>query len=208
MTAGMNDLKDGQDEVKVVVSDAMAKNSRQLLNAHVYNYLIVNERFDTARQFLLEADVPVFEERNRSNEERVRRKQELNGDLLPAKMLMDCKETFLYEWWESFDSLQKFVDNTPSEAFKSRNSLSEPIVPLAPPNNMSTYNMMGMRTPQGPPPSSMARNTGSMPHQVPSVSNNASPSFIPNGPYANFEVNEDGTPNFYSQDNAVFSRQR
>lgn len=202
----MNETNEGRDDVKMVVSDAMAKNSRQLLNAHIYNYLVENKRYDTAKQFLLEADVPVFEERNRNDEGRVRmkRQKEVDADLLPAKMLMDCKDTFLYEWWESFDSLQSFVDNTPSEAFQGRNAQREPIVPLAP-SNMSSYNMMGTGTPQARTP--MPRNSGFMP-QANHVPNNASPESVAGNQFSSYNISEDGTPNTYQQDNGVFPRQR
>lgn len=201
----MNEGRNSRNDVKVVVSDAMAQNSRQLLNAHIYNYLIQNKRYDTARQFLLEADVPVFEERKRNDEERVR--QEPAGGLLPAKMLMDCEDTFLYEWWESFDSLQRFVDSTPSEAFMERTSQAEHIVPVMP-SNTGIYNVPGAQTPQGPSPGAIQGNSGFTAHQGPPLPNNTSPAFVPHGHHGNLDVSEDGTPMYYPQDNGGYPRQR
>ncbi|KAK5779001.1 hypothetical protein RI543_003621 [Arxiozyma heterogenica] len=43
----------------LVVSDTMAGNSNELLYAHIYNYLLENKYYETARQFLRDADVPI-----------------------------------------------------------------------------------------------------------------------------------------------------
>lgn len=51
----------------LVVSDAMAGNSKELLYAHIYNYLLENEYYDTARQFLRDADVPITRNLETSN---------------------------------------------------------------------------------------------------------------------------------------------
>ena len=50
------------------VSDAMASNSKELLYAHVYNYLLENKYYETARQFLREADVPITRNLEASND--------------------------------------------------------------------------------------------------------------------------------------------
>ena len=52
----------------LMVSDAMASNSKELLYAHVYNYLLENKYYETARQFLREADVPITRNLEASND--------------------------------------------------------------------------------------------------------------------------------------------
>lgn len=47
------------NDTNTVISDTNASGSRQLLYVHVYNYLIKNGHYATARQFLREADLPL-----------------------------------------------------------------------------------------------------------------------------------------------------
>lgn len=201
-----------KQDKKMMVSDAMAKNSRQLLNAHIYNYLIENKRYETAKQFLLEADVPLSEERTDTEEPgyaKVRRmaKMEANADLLPASMMMDCAETFLHEWWECFNCLQKFVDDTPLEDLKEEFRNREPIVPLVPVNPEAFGNIAG-RSPTGPRPP-MSVNTNQYPQQVRATrTSNPSPNMSFNGQYPNYEPNQNVPMNAYQQDNVQFPRQQ
>lgn len=114
----------------MIVSDAMAKNSKQLLYAHIYNYLINSKRYGSAKQFLLEADVPIYEEykNNINNSTHEVPKSNVPKDLFPTKMLMDCEDTFLLEWWKCFSALRGFVEETPIESLKHPNA--EPLVPI------------------------------------------------------------------------------
>ncbi|QLQ78023.1 hypothetical protein HG537_0A02700 [Torulaspora globosa] len=185
-------------EKRMMVSDAMAKNSRQLLNAHIYNYLIENKRYETARQFLLEADVPLSEERSDGEESGyVETKLEGGGDLLPASMMMDCADTFLHEWWECFNCLQKYVDNTPLEELKDDNRHREPIVPLVP-VNPNAFGNMGNPTPARV---AMNMNANQFPQRV--RPNRTSPNMSFNQ-FANYEPNQ----NAYPQDNVPFPMQQ
>lgn len=108
----------------ILVSDAMAKNSRQLLYAHIYNYLIQHKYYDTSRRLLDEADVPLSkpfpEDEVKSNE------------LLHAKMLMNSRDTFLCEWWESLWTLHHYVESQPVEKISSSRLFHEPVTPILP----------------------------------------------------------------------------
>ncbi|KAM3161841.1 LisH domain-containing protein [Lachancea thermotolerans] len=109
---------------EILVSDAMAKNSRQLLYAHIYNYLIQHKYYETSRRLLDEADVPLSksfpEERQKS------------GELLHAKMLMNSRDTFLCEWWQSLWTLHEYVESQPVEKISSSRLLREPVTPILP----------------------------------------------------------------------------
>lgn len=126
-----DDLQQGK---QTVVSDALAKNSRQLLYAHLYNYLVENQLYDTARILLKEADVPLSNplekdgsssENNEDDEDHDdtnhENSNEMNGietdgdDSLPGvKMLMTSPDTFLLEWWQSLWALHSYVKETPA----------------------------------------------------------------------------------------------
>lgn len=126
-----DDLQQGK---QTVVSDALAKNSRQLLYAHLYNYLVENQLYDTARILLKEADVPLSNplekdgsssENNEDDEDHDdtnhETSNEMNGietdgdDALPGvKMLMTSPDTFLLEWWQSLWALHSYVKETPA----------------------------------------------------------------------------------------------
>lgn len=97
---------------RVFVSDAMAKNSKQLLYAHIYNYLIKNNYWNSAAKFLSEADLPLSRINGSASGEKTSLNASLKqglmdiaskGDivsedgLLPSKMLMDANDTFLRE---------------------------------------------------------------------------------------------------------------
>ncbi|SCV04289.1 LANO_0G09296g1_1 [Lachancea nothofagi CBS 11611] len=108
----------------ILVSDAMAKNSRQLLYAHIYNYLIQHKYYSTARRLLDEADVPLSkpfpEDKPKSDE------------LLHAKMLMNSRDTFLCEWWESLWTLHDYVETQPVDKISSNRLFHEPVTPILP----------------------------------------------------------------------------
>lgn len=109
---------------EILVSDAMAKNSRQLLYAHIYNYLLENKHYETAKKFLKEADVPLSKDlpNNGLN----------NSQLFYAKMLMDSPDTFLLEWWESLWTLHEFVETQPAETVTNSHPFNERIAPILP----------------------------------------------------------------------------
>ncbi|CDO94173.1 unnamed protein product [Kluyveromyces dobzhanskii CBS 2104] len=129
------------------VYDAMAKNSKQLLYAHIYNYLVQNHHLDTAKKFLQEANVPLSREVPQYS---------MNGDkLLNSKMLMNSPDTFLLEWWQSLWALNEYVETTPNESLtnlKHFNERTVPILPQVPPQEFvprversgSTAPMMGV----------------------------------------------------------------
>lgn len=191
-------------EKKMMVSDAMAKNSRQLLNAHIYNYLIENKRYETARQFLLEADVPLCEERSDGEEAQARQNAKLEAgvDLLPASMMMDCADTFLHEWWECFNCLQKYVDSAPLEDLKEGNRHREPIVPLVAPNPgaFGARNPTASRVP-------INVNANQFMQQV-RAGRTANSNMSFNGQYAEYEQNQRVPVNAYPQDNVPFPMQQ
>ncbi|AQZ09286.1 MSS11 (YMR164C) [Zygosaccharomyces parabailii] len=121
-----------------VVSDAHARNSRQLLHAHVYNYLVKNGHYATARQFLREADMPLGEA---SDAECLAMGQQPAG-LLPAQLKIDSDETLLLDWWNSFCRLRDHVENTPADEIYMRQTQEMP-APFLP--NEGTSGQRGMR---------------------------------------------------------------
>ncbi|CAR25757.1 hypothetical protein ZYGR_0A03260 [Zygosaccharomyces rouxii] len=115
------------DSTTTVVSDANASDPRQLLHAHVYNYLVKNGHYATARQFLKEADLPLDNKNaneiinnsvntniNNDNED-----QQLPPGLLPTRLQVDSEETLLFEWWNSLCRLHDHVEQTPVEELRS-----------------------------------------------------------------------------------------
>ena len=106
----------------VFVSDAFATSPRQLMYAHIYNYFIVNKCYDAARALIMEVSLP-FGLAIGGDFKRV---QAFHGDpllimeanwdrLIPSKMLIDSKETFLGEWWEMMKPLDKSVEQYQQE---------------------------------------------------------------------------------------------
>ncbi|CAI7429131.1 CFC_collapsed_G0042090.mRNA.1.CDS.1 [Saccharomyces cerevisiae] len=176
---------------RVFVSDVMAKNSKQLLYAHIYNYLIKNNYWNSAAKFLSEADLPL----SRINGSASGGKTSLNaslkqglmdiaskGDivsedgLLPSKMLMDANDTFLLEWWEIFQSL--FNGDLESGYQQDHNPLRERIIPILPANSKSN----------------MPSHFSNLPPNVIPPTQNSFPvseeSFRPNGDGSNFNLND------------------
>ncbi|SCU89688.1 LAME_0E04962g1_1 [Lachancea meyersii CBS 8951] len=108
----------------ILVSDAMAKNSRQLLYAHIYNYLIQHKYYRTARRLLDEADVPLSKP--------IPDDKAKSDELLHAKMLMNSKDTFLCEWWESLWTLHYFIETQSVEKISSNRLFHDPVTPILP----------------------------------------------------------------------------
>ncbi|KAL3234850.1 hypothetical protein RNJ44_02638 [Nakaseomyces bracarensis] len=112
-------MKDA-DQERYLVSDAMAKNSRQLLFAHIYNYLIRNKFYATASDFLKEVDIPLSTadriEKIKGTSGKSREEEELEGEipdfLLKPEMLLNSSDTFLVEWWEIFRTLYGHGEET------------------------------------------------------------------------------------------------
>ena len=197
---------------RVFVSDVMAKNSKQLLYAHIYNYLIKNNYWNSAAKFLSEADLPL----SRINGSASGGKTSLNaslkqglmdiaskGDivsedgLLPSKMLMDANDTFLLEWWEIFQSL--FNGDLESGYQQDHNPLRERIIPILPANSKSN----------------MPSHFSNLPPNVIPPTQNSFPvseeSFRPNGDGSNFNLNDPTNRNvserFLSRTSGVYDKQ-
>lgn len=146
----------------LVVSDAMASNSRQLLYAHIYNYLLENKYYDTARQFLKDTEVPITKSNDAAMNNYARKNdQEKDADnkdirlmlenipkdqLLRAKMVINSPDTFLLEWWQLFYLLNDFVEGSSLETLRDIESPQyDYIYPLLPEkypvNNVNVSNM-------------------------------------------------------------------
>lgn len=106
----------------IVVSDAMAINSRQLLYAHLYNYLLQNNYYETAKQFLREAEVPLSNLNNPKspNSNSLSLSNLGPNQLLKSKMIISSPDTFLLEWWQSLLLLNNFVETTPADDLNSK----------------------------------------------------------------------------------------
>ncbi|CCH44725.1 hypothetical protein BN7_4293 [Wickerhamomyces ciferrii] len=81
---------------KKFVNDLISSNSKQLLNAYVYDFLIKSSLPQTAQTFIKEADVPTDNNQNKVV------KTPPQKDLLPLAISMDAPQGFLYEWWQIF----------------------------------------------------------------------------------------------------------
>ncbi|KAH3688672.1 hypothetical protein WICPIJ_000363 [Wickerhamomyces pijperi] len=78
------------------VTDAHFSNSKQLLNAYVYDFLIKSSLPETAQSFIKEADVPTGHPTTKTI------KRPPQKDLLPLAISLDAPQGFLYEWWQIF----------------------------------------------------------------------------------------------------------
>ncbi|CAI4700480.1 BAP_1a_G0041990.mRNA.1.CDS.1 [Saccharomyces cerevisiae] len=197
---------------RVFVSDAMAKNSKQLLYAHIYNYLIKNNYWNSAAKFLSEADLPLSRINGSASGEKTSLNASLKqglmdiaskGDivsedgLLPSKMLMDANDTFLLEWWEIFQSL--FNGDLESGYQQDHNPLRERIIPILPANSKSN----------------MPSHFSNLPPNVIPPTQNSFPvseeSFRPNGDGSNFNLNDPTNRNvserFLSRTSGVYDKQ-
>ncbi|CAL9733893.1 hypothetical protein MOSE0_C05710 [Monosporozyma servazzii] len=133
----------------LVVSDAMASNSRQLLYANIYNYLLENKYYDTARQFLRDTEVPITksndaamnnyanrddQEKDADNKDARQMLEKIPKDhLLRTKMVINSPDTFLLEWWQQFYLLNDFVEESSMETLREVESPHfEYVYPLLP----------------------------------------------------------------------------
>ncbi|ONH66970.1 Transcriptional activator FLO8 [Cyberlindnera fabianii] len=91
---GSNLTGNGQDNR--YVNDLKSTNSKQLLNAYVYDFLIKSSLSRTAQSFIKEADIPT----GASTAKAVKRPPQ--KDLLPLAISLDAPQGFLYEWWQIF----------------------------------------------------------------------------------------------------------
>jgi len=158
----------------MVVSDAMAVNSRQLLYAHIYNYLLQNNYYETAKRFLKEAEVPLSNLNNpkATNNNSLNLKDLGPNQLLKSKMIISSPDTFLLEWWQSLLLLNNFVDSTPLEELSSKLDFSSaptqgkvvPILPLQRSGNPymnsmpTSNNIQSIQTQNGPIPNMTPNN--------------------------------------------------
>jgi len=95
---GPNLNNNGQKDAaaKKFVNDLISSNSKQLLNAYVYDFLIKSSLPQTASTFIKEADVPTDNSNNKTIKTPPQR------ELLPLAISMDAPQGFLYEWWQIF----------------------------------------------------------------------------------------------------------
>ncbi|CDK24644.1 unnamed protein product [Kuraishia capsulata CBS 1993] len=85
------------------VTDSTAMNSRELLNAYVYDFLIKSGLPNTAKAFFQEADVPVVQNQDdKANGSRSNSPKGGISEVPPLMMSMDAPQGFLYEWWQIF----------------------------------------------------------------------------------------------------------
>ncbi|KAG7810371.1 hypothetical protein KL921_002866 [Ogataea angusta] len=83
------------------VSDSTAVNSRELLNAYVYDFILKSGFTATASAFFKEANIPVIHSEKRPTNSPP---GSATGtpDLPASFMTMDAPQGFLYEWWQIF----------------------------------------------------------------------------------------------------------
>ncbi|ODQ80575.1 hypothetical protein BABINDRAFT_160837 [Babjeviella inositovora NRRL Y-12698] len=127
---------DEPDKQREVVSDSLAKNSRQLLHAHLYNYLLQNGYTEAAVTLLNEAKVPhapkkpssqkgdqygeIIREYSVTRNTEAEVKKETGGDNehsepLETNMVMYSPDTFLLEWWQLLWDMQSSVNHQMGE---------------------------------------------------------------------------------------------
>lgn len=145
----MNDQSPGAPPVLNAsrsVTDRFTTNSKQLLNAYIYDFLVKNTFSETAKLFVLEADVPTvaYDLRHSSSKtspimlSNDAPDKEANGSMLAhstpqtptlsiSKFLeehnipnlslsMDAPQGFLYEWWQVFWDVHNVKNNKQSSA--------------------------------------------------------------------------------------------
>ncbi|ODQ78190.1 hypothetical protein BABINDRAFT_168381 [Babjeviella inositovora NRRL Y-12698] len=88
--------KEGSAPPGQFVSDSTATNSRQLLNAYIYDFLVKSGLPATAKAFVAEADVPT------TNTVAPGAAEPARADLPALQISMDAPQGFLYEWWQIF----------------------------------------------------------------------------------------------------------
>ena len=92
-----------------MVTDSCAVNSKELLNAYIYDYLLKSGFNKSAMKLFQEAGIPVVPSAGASDAgagSPVKKEKDgsnKSSDKLPrAKMTMDTPQRFLYEWWMIF----------------------------------------------------------------------------------------------------------
>ncbi|KAG7880822.1 hypothetical protein KL937_001669 [Ogataea polymorpha] len=83
------------------VSDSTAVNSRELLNAYVYDFILKSGFTATASAFFKEANIPVIHSEKRPTNS-PSSSATGTSDLPASFMTMDAPQGFLYEWWQIF----------------------------------------------------------------------------------------------------------
>lgn len=89
------------------ILDAHATNSKQLLNAYIYDFLIKSRLPQTARIFVNEADVPTSQNSSSSSNspgdgQAPHIQFQKDNNLPQLSMAMDAPQGFLFEWWLVF----------------------------------------------------------------------------------------------------------
>lgn len=85
------------------ISDSSAVNSKQLLNAYVYDFLIKNKLSQTAKIFINEAELPVIKhDKSNKNSPLISNPSTPKDNLPNLSMVMDTPQSFLFEWWQIF----------------------------------------------------------------------------------------------------------
>jgi hypothetical protein len=89
------------------VSDAQATNTKQLLNAYVYDFLVKSRLPQTARIFVREAEVPVAPADPHVGGDSPLwpssyQQFQKDHNLPKLAMAMDAPQGFLFEWWQVF----------------------------------------------------------------------------------------------------------
>ncbi|GAV28479.1 hypothetical protein PMKS-001950 [Pichia membranifaciens] len=87
-------------EAEPLVKDSAASNSKELLNAYIYDFLLKSGFDSSAAAFFKEANVPIV----KNSEKMVDKFYLLNSkaSLPKSKMTMDTPQGFIYEWWQIF----------------------------------------------------------------------------------------------------------
>lgn len=82
-----------------VVKDAAASNSKELLNAYIYDFLLKSGFNDSALAFFKEANIPMLKNNIKFNDKSLI----LANNLLPkTNLTMETQHGFIYEWWQVF----------------------------------------------------------------------------------------------------------
>ncbi|KAG0677238.1 Transcriptional activator flo8, partial [Pichia californica] len=83
-----------------LVKDSAASNTKELLNAYIYDFLLKSGFDSSAAAFFKEANLPLVKD----NEKVLDKYYFMNSkSALPkSKMTMDTPQGFIYEWWQVF----------------------------------------------------------------------------------------------------------
>lgn len=86
------------DEIPIV-KDAAASNSKELLNAYIYDFLLKSGFNDSANAFFKEANVPMMKNNTRFTDKSL---VLANLTLPKTNLTMETQHGFIYEWWQVF----------------------------------------------------------------------------------------------------------